>query len=139
MKALKPCILWSSCCLLTACDSQDAIQGGQVAVATQKAINAYEVRALVIDEIMKASGLKKQLQEHWQQRGDFALKSVSTRTSGQNFNPDSGVITINLSGVSDAFQAGDEITLHPQPSAGYFEWQCRSNVTTNLVPGSCQQ
>ncbi len=127
------------CWLIVACDSQDVVQGSQMVTSTQKAYKAYEIRGLVIDEIMKTHGLKRQLENHWRKHDGFSGFQTSGLDENQSINPKTGAITLDLSGLSPVFQSGDKITLNPEISDGYFDWQCRSNVTSNRVPGSCQE
>ncbi len=124
--------------LLTACDSKDASKGSQVIVSTQKAYQAYEVRKQVIDAIMKTHSVRAQLEDQWQADSHYDVTAIIGLADGQSINTLTGVITVDLSKVSDAFQPGEVVAMHPEIDQGYFEWQCRSNVTTNMVPGSCQ-
>ncbi len=118
---------------------EDQNQLSPVVTVTKNAYQAYAVRKLVIDAIMATHDVRTQLVDQWHAKGHYDDKAIKGLMAGQSIDTVTGVVTIDLTTVSGAFQEGDVVALHPENEAGFFTWQCRSNVSSNKVPGSCQK
>jgi hypothetical protein len=118
--------------------SQVANPTENIITVTKKAFKAYEVRNLVIDEILKTHPIRQQVADYWRNHGNFKDVILKPADHGFAINLLTGVIKIDLTKVYKAFSPGDHISMHPEIYEGYIDWQCYSNVNSNLVPKSCQ-
>jgi hypothetical protein len=119
--------------------SQDFNSTKKLIDVTQKAYKAYEVRRLVIDEIMKTYPIQQQLAKYWIIHKNFKGIKLEPIDHGYEINQVTGVIKFDLAKASKAFNSGDYISMHPEIDNDYFNWQCQTNVTSNFVPMSCQE
>jgi hypothetical protein len=119
--------------------SQDLSSTKKIIAVTKEAYKAYDIRRLVINEILKTHSIRQQLVDYRRSHGDFS--GVNVKPADHDFSIDykTGVIKVDLTKVHKIFSSGDYIAMRPEIDNDYFSWQCHTNVTSNFVPMSCQE